>query len=212
MTRGSYNRRWNSQILVGLERIGLLKRHPISWTESHSKGLNLEPIEEVVPEWVGIELIALDGRQTLEYSDEAWETGGQWEKWKTATAMLEGNAFKDLEDMTSSRKAICSVIANEFEPPWTHEERKRYEGWTFDGLQSGGLKISPPCGRCPTCRAEKLRTRRSSDASVGSHWSPFQDPPNDRVPTVIVAGNEEIEEWYWKTFKSEGDADALEID
>ena len=194
VTRGSYNRRWNSQILVGLERIGLLKRLPISWTESKSKRLDVEPIDEIVPEWVGIEPIALHGRRTIEDIDEAFEPSGQWEKWKTATATLEGNAFKDLEDMTSSRKAICSVIANEFEPPWTHVERKKYEGWTFDGLQSGGLKISPPCGRCPTCRAEKRRTRRSSDASVGSHWSPFRELPNDRVPTVVIAEAEEIEE------------------
>lgn len=193
-TGGSYNRRWNSQILVGLERIGFLKRHPISWVDAHKKNLPFDPVSEITPEWVGVE-----PGDAVEYSDpkksEAlFGASGDWENWKMTTLALEGSAYTDLKSMTESTQAICSVVADEFEPPWTAEERKKYEGWSFDGKQSSGLKILRPCGRCPTCRSENRSARKASDAAVGSHWSPSQDLLSDRVPTVILAKNEEIEE------------------
>jgi superfamily II DNA/RNA helicase len=181
--RGSYNRRWNAQLLIGLEEIGVIERSHISRAEMERLGLPLEIREEVEPEWIRVK-----ANRELTKLDDIWRSDGQWEEWKEARMRSEGNGLLRLKELSGCIRAACEVVADDVNMPAYGDRIFEFENYL-------GLKFPLPCGRCPGCRSSGV-TRATGSPKASSYWSPRIEIDSrlacDEGPIVIAMRDDQL--------------------
>lgn len=135
---GSYNRRWNAQILDGLGELGVLKRTILAWDESRALGLSARDSRagDRPDAW---QEIALQGP-----APDVSFFRSTWTRWKDD---VEGVAFASvaaLERLIETQNA-CGTIEAAYRPSPDLAQRLGPD-------TVRGFGISTPCGRCQACR------------------------------------------------------------
>ncbi|WP_161784415.1 protein DpdF [Actinokineospora spheciospongiae] len=133
---GSYNRRWNAQLIQGLVELHAVRRRYVSAEDAAQVN---EQVEEGVHEWVQIDVQRFD----LDKPDEFWSDS--WAPWQATEWGRSRSALSALEDVLSAKAATCEVIARAY----------RATSETLALFRTAADHTDPtlPCGRCPSCRA-----------------------------------------------------------
>jgi hypothetical protein len=144
---GSYNRRWNQQILDGLQSCGMLKFDVVP--SDDLPGLALEwstkTPQNLAPAWFRVTL--LGAPPTSDWFN------GPWVEWKND---VEGEDERELQLMRDllNHKHACSVLRSAY-----GQQRPDFIKHYADIAQGFGTRS--PCGRCQACRDEGIAAYRT---------------------------------------------------
>ena len=143
---GTYNYKWNSQIVQALREDEIIGSAPVSFDEARRLEL---PVEEhrgshdrVRDAWVEIQL------KNIEVHDaEFWER--HWGDWSGRVTRGERESFGRVRRLFSGDGGVCTMLRQEYMPSTVLHER-------FGRASTDGLVLSAGCGRCPSCREEGI--------------------------------------------------------
>lgn len=155
---GSYNRRWNAQVLRGLEELGQVRRAQLSLAEAVDLELPIGTLE-APHDWERVELSALDVHA------EGFFTG-TWEEWRSALLQASYSALDQMKAVLTPGAPICELLAAAYRP--SDEFAKRV------GSAADGIEPIAGCGRCPGCRRRGTPARVESPPRGVYTW--FTDP------------------------------------
>lgn len=134
---GSYNRRWNAQILDGLGELGVLRRTILSWDDARRLGLSTTNADgRGLPDsW---QEVALQGQ-----APDGGFFEGSWTRWKEDVERISSASVATLERLIETQDA-CGTIETAYRPS--------PEVIGLLGSDAArGFGISTPCGRCQAC-------------------------------------------------------------
>jgi ATP-dependent DNA helicase RecQ len=155
---GSYNRRWNSQILEVLAESGEIEKSHLSLYEASQVGLETgQTIGGLYEAWVEI---GLPGRLPgIEFFGEPWTK---------AKLRYEASSIRALDAVDRMIKSgdVCSALSSAY-----YLDRTRWTGDVYSGFE-----ITGRCGGCPRCRREKIETIQKPAPVPTIRW-----PRPDRV-------------------------------
>lgn len=135
---GSYNRRWNAQLIQGLVELDVIVRVQAD-VEDRAE---LPIVAGQDHDWVSVELRRGD------LSDIAfWEQ--QWQLWQRDEVARSRQALDAADALARQATTACRGIAGYYRP-----SARTYE---LFGPAADGVEPSSPCGRCPGCRRASLR-------------------------------------------------------
>jgi superfamily II DNA/RNA helicase len=140
---GSYNRRWNAQVLRGLEELGQVHRKPLSLAEAVELELPVGTVDDR-HDWEHVQLAALDIQ-----ADDYFTT--VWESWRLG---LLHDSYASLDQMKAvllPGAVICELLADAYRPTESFASRC--------GPAAEGIEPLPGCGRCPGCRQRGIVAR-----------------------------------------------------
>lgn len=170
---GSYNRRWNQQLLDGLQATGLLRAEVVAWDDL--PGLRLDWTADTPPNlpptWFRITL-------KLSPPDRAWfeET---WTKWKERLEEEDELELALMEELVS-RKHACSILQRAY-----GEQRLELRSRFPDIARGLGVRVG--CGRCQACREFGVAPFASGDRPEASvRCNTPRDSPFARVVAAHV--------------------------
>lgn len=164
-SRGSYNRRWNDQILRGLRQLGAITYRRLTTPETVAANL---PFGSEF-EWGAVRL-----RDQRPSRQAFWE--GEWEAWRKPIMEQAQAKTRPLSEVLALRLSACSAIGRAFAPTDTNFERY--------GDAPTGLRMDGSCGRCQGCRASEVGpTPQPSLGMVASHIP----APHDVGPLRMIA-------------------------
>lgn len=148
--RGSYNRKWNAQLLQGLVELGALKRSfaDLEDLEFLNDGQNDH-------EWTAVDLQRAD----LDASD-FWQE--KWAPWQAEEVRASRAALQDMSRMLSGDVSCCSVVASTY--------AASSEVMSVFGRAAVGTEPSFPCGRCPKCRNDGLQQVTDPPPRPAQRW------------------------------------------
>ena len=135
---GSYNRRWNAQVLRGLEELGQIERRQLSLSEAAELELPIGTARRP-HEWERVELVALDL-----HSDEFFHH--VWETWRAGLLKESYEALNQMKAVLEPEASICDLLAAAYRATPAFTERH--------SSATRGVEPLPRCGRCPRCRAQ----------------------------------------------------------
>lgn len=168
--RGSYNRRWNAQLIGALEGLGLLTRKQLVWSQVLARGLSVEPIDDVMPEWIELtnhnpilESGFTDGRKV-------WSQRGLYELTRAGLLAVEAEKEATLAALVRNSGPTCEIVSREFSP-------KLEKSPVLTANELRGIRLRVPCGRCDNCRRQKRRGISGEAHDVGSFWSAHSTSP-----------------------------------
>lgn len=134
---GSYNRRWNAQILDGLAQLGVLERTILSWDDAVRLGLSSPATSDALfpDSWHELRL-------ACGAPDQAYFSG-PWTVWKDNVERSSFEAVASVGTYLKSQDA-CTTVERAYRPS---EELANRLG--ADAVR--GFGVSRPCGRCQAC-------------------------------------------------------------
>lgn len=144
--RGSYNLRWNTQILHGLSEINLgsepiLSYTPLSLWEARQENLIDDRHENrdwgTLDAWVDVRV----NPQELA-KEEFWEK--EWASWRDNATSGSNASFARLLEIFNGRSDFCKILQAEYSPGTTTK--------TDFPVAVAGLEVAARCGQCPECR------------------------------------------------------------
>lgn len=138
---GSYNRRWNAQVLRGLEELGQVSRKQLSLAEAVDLELPIGTLD-APHDWERVELRALDVQ-----SDDFFS--GVWEAWRLRLLQASYSALDQMKAVLVADAPICELLAAAYRP--SNQIVERF------GRAADGIEPLPGCGRCPGCRRRGIR-------------------------------------------------------
>ncbi|MGV9805103.1 protein DpdF [Micromonospora chersina] len=133
--RGSYNRRWNAQLvqgLVELRRIGRFQVDAEDLAELIGDG------DDQQADWAAVNLTQGDLATAQFWSQE-------WTPWQKAEAGRSIQALELMERVAKRDVRACEAIAQAYRPD--------NELYALFGQAAHFVEPASPCGRCPGCRA-----------------------------------------------------------
>lgn len=140
---GSYNRRWNAQVLSGLQELGQISRRSLSIGEAAELQLPIGSAESP-HEWEQVELTALEAHQP-----SFFETN--WETWRLGLIEDSNRALAQMTAALRDQSDLCGLLATAYEPGDA--------AWDTFGVAAEGIQPRPGCGRCPGCRTRGVSPR-----------------------------------------------------
>lgn len=172
---GSYNRRWNAQVLRGLEELGQIRRCQLSLSEAADLELPVGTFERP-HEWELAELLALD-IQSQRFFD------GVWEPWRSGLLNESRAALDQMMAVLEPAASICELLAAAYRASPAFKERHH--------VATQGVEPLPGCGRCPCCRARGVvphigRPPRGTYTWLTESW---ESPALDALFTSAPTGN-----------------------
>jgi ATP-dependent DNA helicase RecQ len=167
VSEGSYNRRWNAQLVQGLVELKAIERYPVDY----------EDIVEFVDgtngrtDWVSVEPRRPDLR------DEAfWST--QWAPWQKREWTRSRNALEAMRSLVDGGLSACTLIARAYRPD---DEVLRLFGRS--------ARLAEPedkCGRCPACRRDLVAPPNDPPPRPPELW-PLSDDRAVRLDDLVTA-------------------------
>ncbi|MDA2995260.1 MAG: protein DpdF [Actinomycetota bacterium] len=160
---GSYNYKWNSQLLHRLEALGVLRSRRLSFSEAFREGLSdIDSREKssdgrfdaVVDVWAEIELV---GHELRDAGPHFWK---RFEQFADEDRAIEQRSFELTERLFNGETNICGLLRSEYEPDENVKNR-------FGNGASSGMMLNAYCGRCTKCRQEQ---RLPEDPMVFGPW------------------------------------------
>lgn len=166
---GSYNLRWNSQLVQGLVELSVLRRLPTD-AEDVTELADLK--EGGKHQWVGVALLRSDWD-----SDEFWRD--VWTPWQQREMGRSQKALRAIEQLASNAVAACEAVAAAYRP----------DKHTYDLFGDAARFVEPlaPCGRCPSCRQARIAPVNDPAPRPPQTWPlPSDDAPD--LADLIAAG------------------------
>jgi len=136
--KGSYNRRWNAQVLKGLEELDQIERVPLAPYEAADCELPVGNMKES-HEWEKVTL-----RDMRVHDDGFFDQ--VWEPWRQELIEHSSHALASMREVFAQDAAVCELLATAYRP-------KDSTLKTF-GDSAFGMELDPGCGRCPACRSQ----------------------------------------------------------
>jgi superfamily II DNA/RNA helicase len=152
--RGSYNRRWNAQVLRGLEELGRVHRIQLSIDEAAALEL---PIGDLIEphEWERLELDDIDL-----HGPEFFVT--TWEPWRYDLMSSSSAALSGIKAVLEPSPSICELLAAAYAPGPDIEDRF--------GDAAKFVEPLACCGRCPGCRECGIEPPMDPPPRIPSRW------------------------------------------
>lgn len=137
---GSYNRRWNAQLVQGLVELKAIRRMQV-----YAEDLELlNDVSGAEPrDWTRVEVC---GDLHL---PQFWVE--RWNPWRQRELDRSRASEENMRAVASLAMSACSAIAAAYRA--SDESRARF------GVSSDTTEPATPCGRCPDCRAAGIRWR-----------------------------------------------------
>lgn len=152
--RGSYSRRWNAQVLRGLQELGQIERRQLSIDRAAALELPLGDPDDP-HEWEQITLLAVDA-QSPEYFEDSWEP------WRLSLLEDSRTALDAMTQAAEPAASVCWLLANAYDPG--PEIRQMF------GVSAVHAAPLADCGRCPGCRASGVEAHAPDLPSVPNRW------------------------------------------
>jgi hypothetical protein len=168
--RGSYNRRWNAQVLRGLEELDRIRRVQLSIHEAATLELPTGDVEEP-HEWERVELKDVDLHDPQFFATV-------WEPWRL---QLMAGSYRGLEGskaLLQPNVHVCRLLAEAYSPGDAVTARF--------GITASFVKPLAECGRCPGCRSRNVSPPEDPPPRVPSRWIVEQEP-TPLLEAVITA-------------------------
>ena len=163
---GSYNYRWNSQLLRALQDLGHLSRRPLSPWEAERLGLPWAPNDH---HWEQVELLG-DEIHAPDFFEHVWEP------WRAQAAGPVADAFARMKEILRAGSSVCTVVSHFYAP----DERT----WEVFGAAAATLEPEAACGRCPGCRVLRISPQIRTPPSPSGVWK--TDIPRSATLTRLL--------------------------
>ncbi|MFI7073402.1 protein DpdF [Micromonospora sediminicola] len=160
--RGSYNRRWNAQLVQGLVELGRLSRFQV---DADDLAELVGDGDDQQADWAAVELAQGDLATPQFWSQE-------WTPWQKREVARSTQALQLMESVAKRDVRACKAIAESYHPD--------DDIYTLFGQLADLVEPAWPCGRCPGCRADgQLRVDERPP------WPPQAWPlPGDMTPNL----------------------------
>lgn len=184
---GSYNVRWNRQVLRGLDDLGFVETRFLLPDELGRAHLPRE-VDGVIATWLGVHV----ARPLSEDFDDLWT------RWRDAQGGDEDVRRAKVKSVLSSTEPVCGALRAAF-------SATRSTVVSF-GAAARTLAPAAPCGRCPGCRAIETLPNDAPSPQPFVEWAgdlthldrrraPVALPPG--VHWVRVDSTEELDAVQW---------------
>ncbi|MGW6442598.1 protein DpdF [Lentzea sp. NPDC055074] len=172
VAEGSYNRRWNAQLVQGLVELDVCSRLQIDYEDR----TRLRTHDHRPSDWVGLKLRRGD------LDDEAfWQK--RWGPWQAAEIARSQQSLSSIVSLAQRGGRACESIAHYYRPT-----DRTYE---LFGRAAELAAPSPPCGRCPGCRRDGVSPPELPLPSPPEAWPLSSDavPELDLLAAAAGAQN-----------------------
>ncbi|PRX98013.1 helicase-like protein [Allonocardiopsis opalescens] len=166
--RGSYNRRWNAQLVQGLVESGAVRRLQV----------DAEDLAELAEEsgqqrdWVGVEVLRGDLVNNSPFWAEHWVT------WQKAESARSREALESIRRLVNGSLRACEAIAGSYRP----DEKVRI----LFGRPADHTQPLDRCGRCPGCRRDAIEPSNDPPPNPMQKW-PVSDDLTARLDDLAEA-------------------------
>lgn len=157
---GSYNRRWNAQVLRGLEELNRIRRVQLSIAEAAALELPIGDVDEP-HEWERVELNEVDVHETDFFVTV-------WEPWRLQLMSGSHAALEGIKAVLQPSAPVCRLLAKAYAPGPTIQARF--------GVAADFVEPMAECGRCPGCRGRNIKPPEDPPPRVPSHWVVNEEP------------------------------------
>ena len=154
-SEGSYNLRWNNQLVQGLVELQAISAWPV--LVDQARGLSADDAKPHV--WFGAEL----RRPDLDQADW-WQE--HWAPWQRAEMATNKHSEDKMHHVIAGSARVCEEIADEYRP--TQSIINRF------GEAAIYMEPAAFCGRCPQCRAESVEPRPEDPHHPPQRWHPLE--------------------------------------
>ncbi|SFB52822.1 Helicase conserved C-terminal domain-containing protein [Amycolatopsis marina] len=166
---GSYNRRWNAQLIQGLVELDAITRVQAD-VEDRAE---LQIVAGQKHDWVPL------NKRRSDLSDIAfWEQ--RWQPWQKAEVVRSKQALDAAHSLANQATTACLGIAASYRP-----NSRIYE---LFGQVAAGVEPSTPCGRCPGCRQANIRPPDDPPPRPPQAW-PLDDQATVRLDDLAAAAS-----------------------
>jgi ATP-dependent DNA helicase RecQ len=159
---GSYNRRWNLQLLRGLQDLNLISWTRMGFEEMLAANLPLD-IDGHQAEWAEVHITG----------DEADLSVG-WETWRVEQQAGETARWDTARALAARGASLCSLLMDTFSAGSEVISRHRSAALTFGIIER--------CGRCPKCRDAGVMVVPHPSPSPVVEWVTAQAA--SRIPSL----------------------------
>lgn len=166
---GSYNRRWNAQLVQGLVELDAIVRVQAD-VEDRAE---LPIVAGQNHDWVPLELCRSD-LSAIEFWDQ------RWLPWQKAEVARSRQALDAAAALARQSTTACRGIAEYYRP-----SSSTYE---LFGPAADGVEPSPPCGRCPGCRRANVKPPDDPPPRLPQNW-PLGDQATASLDDLAAAAN-----------------------
>jgi len=150
---GSYNYRWNSQLVRGLQDLGQVSRRAVSPWEAEELGLARSAGEH---DWEEVQLLT-EETHDRDFFEREWVPRRD----KVAEPMAE--ALDAMRSIVRRGTSVCSVISHAYAPDT--------EIWDQFGEAAASLEPEAGCGRCPYCRERGIPPPSQESPHPAGTWA-----------------------------------------
>jgi superfamily II DNA or RNA helicase len=172
---GSYNRKWNAQLIQGLVELKAIGRLPV----------DVEDVEELPAatassghhEWVGVELL----RSNVSTDESFWQE--EWTPWQRAETQRSQQALDAISGVASGKIPVCEAIAQAYRPDETTHE--------LFGCAAQYIEPEGQCGRCPSCRQMGIPPANDPPPHPVQVWALPADQAPDLGKLVEASGRQD---------------------
>ena len=154
-SEGSYNLRWNNQLVQGLVELQAISAWPV--LVDQARGLSGDDGKPHV--WFGAEL----RRPDLDQADW-WQQ--RWARWQRTEMATNKRSESKMRNVIDGSARVCQEIADEYRP--TPSVISRF------GDAAMYMEPAAFCGRCPQCRAEHIEPRPEEPHHPPQRWRPLE--------------------------------------
>jgi superfamily II DNA/RNA helicase len=168
---GSYNRRWNAQVLRGLQELNRIHRSQLAVDEAAALELPIGDISQP-HEWEQIELRDLDVHDP-EFFDSVWEP------WRSQLMAANSSALQGIKAVLQPKAAICRLLAEAYRP-----------GPVIEAIFGDAARYVEPasgCGHCPACRYSGIAPPNDPPPRIPSRWIVDQAPGKGLEKLIAAA-------------------------
>lgn len=172
VAEGSYNRRWNAQLVQGMVELDVCSRIQVDYEDRSS----LQTHNHRPSDWVALELRRSD------LSDAAfWQE--HWSPWQAAEIKRSKQSLNAMIGLARQGERACESIAQYYRP----------SGRTYELFGDAAELVAPnaPCGRCPGCRRDGISPPKAPLPSPMEAWplNPDVTPNLDHLAAAAGAQN-----------------------
>ncbi len=171
---GSYNRRWNAQVLRGLEELGQIRRRQVSLNEAAELELPVGTLDRP-HEWELVELVALDLQNAGFFNDV-------WEPWRGRLLRESRQALDQMKDVLEPDASVCELLAAAYTANPAFRQRHPRPGAWMRQVPWLPRARRPAARRSTSKRDVYVGSRRSSEPNVGRPFRCSTDREAPRDP------------------------------
>ncbi len=164
--KGSYNRRWNKQVLRGLIDLGIFKQQFTWWRD-------IPPEDRMMLEEVESDDDTPTEISRIQIQKDPDETTFKklWEDWRQEELPSEEASIDRFVNALARNESICQLLESVYTD--SRSIHRRF------GIGSDTLTVRANCGKCPTCRSDQIK-RNSEPAVYPAVLWPAYSSDNER--------------------------------